>query len=215
VLRLAVFPIHHVADPEPADEPLVFRNRHVIFFYHLGRLAPLTWHSMTQVQIDIRPFVADDAMTWRTIRLEALANAPEAFGQTLEHAEKQPIEAYRQTVSGPFPPFAAFDGAKAVGTAGFYILGGPKMSHRGVLWGMYVSPTHRSQGIGRKLIGSVINHARERVEQIHLHVVTTNTAAYNLYRSMGFVAYGIEPRALRHAGRDYDEAMMVLMIEPL
>jgi ribosomal protein S18 acetylase RimI-like enzyme len=50
------------------------------------------------------------------------------------------------------------------------------------------------------------------VEQIHLQVVTTNTAAYNLYRSMGFVAYGIEPRALRHAGRDYDEAMMVLMI---
>jgi GNAT superfamily N-acetyltransferase len=111
---------------------------------------------------------------------------------------------------------------------------------------MYLSPTHRSQGIGdwpsasaglsaadrnccigeigspvpaaevvRKLIGSVINHARERVEQIHLHVVTTNTAAYNLYRSLGFVACGIEPRALRHAGRDYDEAMMVLMIEPL
>ena len=35
----------------------------------------------------------------------------------------------------------------------------------------------------------------------------------NLYRSVGFVAYGIEPRALRHAGRDYDEAMMVLMID--
>lgn len=170
-------------------------------------------NGMTPAQIDIRAFAADDAATWRTIRLEALANAPEAFGQALEHAERQPIDDFRQTVSGPFPPFAAFDGAKAVGTAGFYILGGPKMSHRGVLWGMYVSPTHRRQGIGRKLIASVISRARERVEQIHLHVVTTNTAAYNLYRSMGFVAYGIEPRALRHAGRDYDEAMMVLMID--
>ena len=51
------------------------------------------------------------------------------------------------------------------------------------------------------------------MEQMHLHVVTTNTAAYDLYRSMGFVAYGIEPRALRHAGRDYDEAMMVRLID--
>jgi hypothetical protein len=30
---------------------------------------------------------------------------------------------------------------------------------------------------------------------------------------MGFVAYGIEPRALRYAESDYDEAMMVLMID--
>lgn len=168
---------------------------------------------MTPSQVNIRPFAADDALIWREIRLEALANAPEAFGQTLEHAEEQAIDDYRQTVSGPFPPFAAFDGTKAVGTAGFYILDGPKMCHRGVLWGMYVSPTHRRQGIGRKLIGSILDHARGRVEQIHLHVVTTNTAACDLYGSMGFVTYGIEPRALRHAGRDYDEAMMVRLID--
>ena len=168
---------------------------------------------MTSGQINIRQFAADDAMTWRTIRLEALANAPVAFGQTLEDGEKQAIEDYRKTVSGPFPPFAAFDGTTAIGTAGFYILGGPKMSHRGVLWGMYVSPSHRGRGVGRKLIGAVIAHARGRVEQIHLHVVTTNVAAYELYRSMGFVAYGIEPRALRYAGRDHDEAMMVFMLD--
>jgi ribosomal protein S18 acetylase RimI-like enzyme len=167
---------------------------------------------MTPDQINIRPLAADDAMIWRTIRLEALINAPVAFSQTLEDAEKQTIDDYRKIVSGPFPPFAAFDGTKAIGTVGFYILGGLKMSHRGVLWGMYVSPTHRGQGIGRKLISSVIDHARGRVEQIHLHVVTTNTAAYDLYRSMGFVPYGIEPRALRYAGRDYDEVMMVFMM---
>jgi len=108
--------------------------------------------------------------------LEALANAPVAFGEALEDAERQTIDDYRKTVSGPFPPFATFDGVTAIGTAGFYILGGPKMSHQGVLWGMYVSPTHRGQGVGRKLIGSIIDHARGRVEQIHLHVVTTNSA---------------------------------------
>ena len=83
---------------------------------------------MTPGQITIRQFTADDTMTWRTIRLEALANAPIAFGQTLEDAEQQAVEDYRKTVSGPFPPFAAFDSALAIGTAGFYVLGGPKMA---------------------------------------------------------------------------------------
>ena len=89
---------------------------------------------MTSDRINIRPFAADDAMTWRAIRLEALANAPVAFGQTLEDAEKQTIDDYRKTVSGPFPPFAALDGATAIGTAGFYILGGPRC-HIGAYFG--------------------------------------------------------------------------------
>jgi ribosomal protein S18 acetylase RimI-like enzyme len=165
---------------------------------------------MAPGQINIRQFAADEAMAWRTIRLEALANAPLAFGQSLEDAEKLTIDDYRKTVSGPFPPFAAFDSATAIGTAGFYILEGPKVSHRGVLWGMYVSPTHRGQGIGRKLITSVIDHARGRVEQIHLQVLSANITAYDLYRSMGFVPYGVEPHALRYAGRNYDEVMMGL-----
>lgn len=168
---------------------------------------------MKQTQIVVRPFTVGDAAIWRAIRLEALREAPDAFGQTLEHGEKQPLEEYQQTVAGPFPPFAAFDGATAIGTAGFYVLDGPKMSHRGELWGMYVSQSHRGQGIGRMLTASIIEHAQGRVEQIHLQVVTTNTAAYNLYRSMGFVAYGIEPRALRYEGRDYDAAMMVRVLD--
>jgi len=168
---------------------------------------------MTPPHITIRQFGPDDAMAWRTIRLEALANEPIAFGQSLEDGQKQTIEDYRKTVAGPFPPFAAFDRGTAVGTAGFYVMDGTKRSHRGMLWGMYVSPAYRGRGVGRKLIGAVIDHARTRVEQIHLHAVITNSAAYNRYRAMGFVPYGVEPRALRYAGRDYDEALMVLALD--
>ena len=175
--------------------------------------APLPRYAVKQTQIVVHPFTVGDAAIWRAIRLEALRKAPDAFGQTLEHGEKQPLEEYQRAVAGPFPPFAAFDGATAIGTAGFYVLDGPKMSHRGELWGMYVAQSHRGQGIGRMLTASIIEHAQGRVEQIHLQVVTTNTAAYTLYRSMGFVAYGIEPRALRYEGRDYDAAMMVRVLD--
>jgi ribosomal protein S18 acetylase RimI-like enzyme len=168
---------------------------------------------MDQQQVIVRRFTSTEAGIWRSIRIDALRDAPEAFGQTAEHAEQQPLSDFESTVSGPFPPFAAFDGDKVIGTAGFYILGGPKMSHRGVLWGMYVPPAHRRRGVGRKLVTAIIDHACGLVDQIHLHVVTANAAAYGFYRSMGFVTYGVEPRALRHDGRDYDEAMMALLLK--
>ncbi len=169
---------------------------------------------MQDLGLVIRPLGRDDVEAWRTIRLEALAQAPEAFGDSYEVAVARPIEQFRQTVTGPFPPFGAFSGGALVGTVGFYVMSGPKMAHRGQLWGMYVAPAARGQGIGRALIEAVIAHARSRVEQIHLHVVTTNEAAYQLYRRMGFQPYGIEPRALRHDGRYYDETMMVLHLRP-
>ena len=68
-------------------------------------------------------------------------------------------------------------------------------------------------GLARRLIETVIQYAEAQVEQIHLHVVTVNATAYSLYRKMGFVPYGIEPRALRYDGRDYDETLMVRMLD--
>ena len=160
-------------------------------------------------QVTIRRLGPDDVEAWRAIRLEALKGSPEAFGQSYEHADAQPNEHFLRGVSGPHRIFAAFAGGTAVGTAGFYVMDGPKVAHRGMLWGMYVAPSHRGTGFARRLIETVITHATPLVEQIHLHVVTTNPTAYSLYRRMGFVAYGIEPRALRYQGRDYDETLMV------
>ena len=159
--------------------------------------------------VTIRRLGPADAEAWRAIRLEALKAAPEAFGQSFEHASVQPIEHFERGVSGAHPIFAAFAGDSAVGTAGFYVMDGPKVAHRGMLWGVYVAPEHRGTGFARRLIETVIKHAETQVEQIHLHVVTVNATAYSLYRSMGFVPYGIEPRALRYNGRDYDETLMV------
>jgi ribosomal protein S18 acetylase RimI-like enzyme len=41
-------------------------------------------------------------------------------------------------------------------------------------------------------------------------VATTETAAVNLYRSLGFKPFGREPRALRVEGKFIDEEYMVL-----
>jgi ribosomal protein S18 acetylase RimI-like enzyme len=160
----------------------------------------------------IRRLGPTDAALWREIRLGALRTAPEAFGQTFEHASSQPFEHFERAVSGSHPIFAADITGVLVGSAGFYVMDGPKVSHRGVLWGMFVDPEHRKAGIGKALIGAVIGYARGRVDQVHLTVVAENVDAYRLYHRMGFQANGVEPSALRYNGRDYDETLMVRAI---
>lgn len=88
------------------------------------------------------------------------------------------------------------------------------MRHKGSIWGVYVAPEGRGQGLGRALLDATLARARALpgLELILLGVVTENTAALALYRACGFVTYGVEPRALRVAGRAYDEALLALQL---
>ena len=52
---------------------------------------------------------------------------------------------------------------------------------------LYVIPTRRGQGIGRRLLEATIEHARTAgASGIDLNTGETDTAARNLYESMGF-----------------------------
>lgn len=163
--------------------------------------------------IQIRRLKPADVDLWRAIRLEALREAPVAFGQTLEHALAQPPESFAKTLESPNPIVVALAGERPVGSAGLYVIDGAKTTHRGMLWGMYVTSGFRRQGLAERLIRAVLAEAPAGIAQVHLRVVTENVGAYRLYRRLGFVTYGVEPRALRYDGRDWDETMMVLLLD--
>jgi ribosomal protein S18 acetylase RimI-like enzyme len=73
---------------------------------------------------------------------------------------------------------------------------------------MYVRPDARRAGIGRRLVETIIDFGRSRVELIQLSVVRDNEDARRLYTRLGFIEYGIEKNALRCGGRYYDEVLM-------
>jgi ribosomal protein S18 acetylase RimI-like enzyme len=106
--------------------------------------------------------------------------------------------------------FGAFDGPQLVGIAGLSIGEGKKEAHKGLLRSMYVRPGSRKAGIGRRLVETIIEHARHQVELIQLSVVSDNEQARRLYASLGFVEYGIEKNALKQDGRYYDEVLMAM-----
>ena len=164
---------------------------------------------MTIAPSDLRRLTPDDAALYRSIRLEGLADSPDAFSSTLEAELDRPLAASAARL-GETHVVGAFSGPHLAGVAGFAVAAGPKHAHKGVLWGMYVRPAYRGAGVGRMLVEAIIEHARHRVELLQLFVVSDNLPARRLYESFGFVEYGIEPRATKYRGRYHDDVMMAL-----
>lgn len=161
---------------------------------------------------NIRLLSPDDWLAWKNLRLEALQNAPEAFGSSYEE-EVDFSEEYLKSYLKRSTIFGSLSGPALVGCAGFFTLKQVKMRHRGVLYSMYVQPEHRGHGIANRLVEAAIMHAKSQVIQLHLTCVTNNSMAIRLYEKHGFSIYGTEPRALKVGDVFYDEYLMVLKFE--
>ena len=160
----------------------------------------------------IRRLGTDDAAAYRDLRLEALRTVPEAFGSSYDEEKDRSLETFAETTERSYIA-GGFVDERLAGMAGFYRLTGNKLAHRGNIWGVFVRPEFRGGGLARALLQDVIEHARGEVIQVHLSVVDGNEAALGLYRGLGFVAYGNEPRSLKIGSDFYDEHLMVLRFD--
>jgi ribosomal protein S18 acetylase RimI-like enzyme len=89
-----------------------------------------------------------------------------------------------------------------------------KLKHRANIFAMYVSPVTRGQGVGKALVTEAINKAKtiEGIEKLNLSVVSSNEAAKNLYKRLGFKVFGVEEKALKVEGTYYNDEHMVLFL---
>jgi RimJ/RimL family protein N-acetyltransferase len=90
----------------------------------------------------------------------------------------------------------------------------PKFRHRATIWGVFVEPAYRRNGLGRAVVAAAIDLARSwpDVDYIDLGASSGAPEAQRLYESLGFVAWGREPEATEVDGRRYDEIHMALRL---
>ena len=131
----------------------------------------------------------------RDLRLRALRDAPDAFGETVVDVEARPTaywEEFTRSVTEPgrHVMVLACEGQDVLGST--YGLLDRDRSEAGRVGGMWVEPASRRRGVGRALLQEVFRWARERgLSRLALWAPAHSPAALALYGQAGFREIGI------------------------
>src|SRR6056297_1602513 len=108
--------------------------------------------------INIRSITTDDVEEFWRLRLEGFKTSPEAFGSSYEESVKIPlsdakniIDEKNNLILGAFT-----ENREIVGIMGLRREQKLKLSHKGTIWGVYVSKDHRRKGIANQLLSELL-----------------------------------------------------------
>ena len=164
----------------------------------------------------IRELRDQDVEAYVELRRESLLDSPLAFvaspSDDLFSSPKTVREHLRRgpeaVILGAFRPCL-------VGAVGLYRDRLLKSSHKAHLWGMYVTPNNRRQGVATELLDAVRRHAAALpgVSWVHLKVSAATPGAQRLYERAGFRVWGGEPAGACYEGQTFVDYHMALCLE--
>jgi GNAT superfamily N-acetyltransferase len=139
---------------------------------------------MGEATITIRRSDRADWRALKTIRLEALADTPDAYGSTWKENSTWSDAQWKNAASNRLY-FLAFRDDSVVGM----VSGGLNDTHPGTRWlyGMYVTASNRGSGTAEQLVATVCEWVRrEGFDEVYLHVTSTVVRARAFYTRLGF-----------------------------
>ena len=157
--------------------------------------------------MNVRRLVPADARPYRALMLEAYERHPDAFTSSVAERGALPL-AWWESRLDPAPTAltvvsGAFEDGHLAGAVGLEFESRIKARHKATLFGMVVAQTHRTRGIGARLVEAAIAeaHARPGVLLVQLTVSEGNRTARSLYERCGFILFSVEPMAIAVGGK--------------
>lgn len=150
--------------------------------------------------------------------VRALHDHPEAFGASYAWAKdvspEQSQNLLRHIHDDDGFILGAYEAGVPIGMLSFTRQKGEKFHHKGDIGAVYIAPEHRGKGVAKALVIEALALVRLKMNMIVvcLSVNNDNAPAIAVYKDCGFVGYGVEPKALRVHGRDYDLLHMTYML---
>ena len=149
---------------------------------------------MAESPLNIRLLKPDEVEVFREVRLRALAESPDAFGETWHQAQAQPDTYWERLTESVTQPqgqvmVLAEHADRVIGSAfGLRDRHAPDIGHVG---GMWVEPAFRASGVGTALMTRLLTWAEQQeYEILELWVTEGNEGAIAFYRKFGFVETG-------------------------
>ncbi len=149
---------------------------------------------------------------YRELRLRALRNAPQAFGQSYDESIKFPEERWRQRLidaaeGKSWLVFAERSGT-LIGMSGAFQWPEDVAANRAMIIAVFVEESVRGQGIGERLVKAVLEQMTAAgLKSAILAVNPVQEAAVRLYERMGFQPTGTEINMMGD-GQECEEIVM-------
>lgn len=147
---------------------------------------------------------------YRDIRLEALKNAPIAFGSSYEEEQDREEGIWRSRIKDAL--FALDENDEPIGLLAFLISTRIKTKHKAEIFSVYVKPGNRGKGAGKKLFQEALRLIKlnSEVKKVSLVVNPLQQSAVRLYESFGFKKVASLNKEICVNGIYYDEDLMEL-----
>jgi dihydropteroate synthase len=143
------------------------------------------------VAVIVRPARPEDWRELRDVRLRALADAPDAFGEVLGDAQRFDDAAWESRTSRR-PGVLVLVAERERSPIGMMVVVvKPDDGRRANVYAMWVAPEARGSGVGRKLVDAGLAWARRQgALDVELHVSERHPDAKRLYMRCGFAPTG-------------------------
>lgn len=165
--------------------------------------------------IEYGPIAPNRWEDYKNLWLEALKETPEAFSADFETQSHISDAVWKNRLDSVLNEedammvFAKLNN-KIIGMIGAYFDDNPKFQHIATIWGAYVKPEHRKQGVATRMANILFEKIAERkdIKKIKTYSITNGHLAVNVYTHFGFDIIGVSKEELRIGESYFDVYIM-------